>query len=372
MIIPRPIYLREREPPHIVLELTNTCNLHCSYCSRDDEALHHSPAHFFPLDLLRHIIRDARAVYSIETVSFTGGEVTIHPQFKEIIEAVAAEGLTVGFVTNGWHFERVAETLVKHREAVRAVAFSLDGATREAHDGWRGEGSFVRLMRAITRCYMHSIPFNIKVGIRRDTLPQLEQIALLAARLGASSLHFWHFLPTSSEAETALALSMDERALAEMEIGLLARIFKMEIGISVGYANLDTAPPCSPLLGTSCNVDYLGRLTLCCNLSGFRGSAGAEDIVADLTREDFSTAYARFLRLAEAQVERRKEALTIFKEKNQEPGLETASPCLFCLHSFQKIPWHEKAGPSPKRSLRVLTDVTGRAGDAGLSLPEQG
>jgi MoaA/NifB/PqqE/SkfB family radical SAM enzyme len=60
MIIPRPVYLKENDPPHIVLELTNTCNLHCSYCSRDDDALHHAPAHFFPLDLLRRVIRDAR------------------------------------------------------------------------------------------------------------------------------------------------------------------------------------------------------------------------------------------------------------------------------------------------------------------------
>src|SRR5215210_1746638 len=131
MIIPRPIYLKETDAPHLVMELTNTCNLHCSYCSRDDDALHHAPAKFFPLELLRRIIRDARETCGIESVSFTGGEVTIHPQFKEIIETVAAEGLKVGFVTNGWHFDRVYRTLVAHRDSVSMVAFSLDGATRE-------------------------------------------------------------------------------------------------------------------------------------------------------------------------------------------------------------------------------------------------
>jgi MoaA/NifB/PqqE/SkfB family radical SAM enzyme len=354
MIIPRPVYLKENDPPHIVLELTNTCNLHCSYCSRDDDALHHAPAHFFPLELLRRVIRDARETFGIESVSFTGGEVTIHPQFEEIIEAVAAEGLKVGFVTNGWHFDRVYKALVRHLDAVRLVAFSLDGATREAHDRWRGAGSFVRVMRAITRSYVQGIPFSIKVGIRRDTVGQFEQIALLAARLGATGLHFWHLMPTSSASESQSALTVQEREMAEMEIGLLARIFKMEIGISVGYHNTDAAPPCSPLRGASCNVDYLGRMTLCCNLSGFRGSSGAEDVVADLTREDFQTAYARLRRVAEAQVERRRMALAAFAERGQEPDLNTGSPCLFCLHSFNKIPWQKNDG-APARALRVLS-----------------
>ena len=359
MIIPRPVYLKENDPPHIVLELTNTCNLHCDYCSRDDDALHHAPARFFPLELLRRIVKEARATFGIESVSFTGGEVTIHPQFKEIIEAVATEGLKFGFVTNGWHFDRVYQVLLAHREAVSLVAFSLDGATSEAHDRWRGTGSFVRLMRAITRSYVHRIPFSIKVGIRRDTIGQLEQIALLAARLGASSLHFWHLMPTSSTFESQSALTADERAMAEMEIGLLARIFRMEIGISVGYYNIDPAPPCSPLRGTSCNVDYLGRMTLCCNLSGFRGSAGADDVVADLTREDFPTAYARLRRLAEAQIERRRVALAAFAERGQEPDLNTGSPCLFCLHSFNKMPWQKNAAKSPERALNVLTQIAG-------------
>src|ERR1051325_5973757 len=355
MIIPRPIYLNENDPPRIIIELTNTCNLHCSYCSRDEDALHHAPARFFPVELLRRIIREAREVYSITTVSFTGGEVTIHPQFKEVVETVASEGMKAGFVTNGWHFDRICSTLVAHRESVGVVAFTLDGATREAHDRWRGEGSFVRLIRAITRCHMHGLPFVIKVGIRRDTVSRFEQIALLAARLGAGGLHFAHLLPTSSELEHDLSLNVDEQAMAEVEIGLLAGIFKMQIGICVGYYNTDPAPPCSPLRGTSCNVDYLGRMTLCCNLSGYRGASGEEDVVADLTREDFPSAYARLRHLAEAQVERRREALASFAQRGQEPDLNTGSPCLFCLHSFNKIPWQKNAPKSPGRALNVLT-----------------
>jgi MoaA/NifB/PqqE/SkfB family radical SAM enzyme len=352
-------------PPRISVELTNICNLHCSYCIRDEDALYHTPANFLSADLLRRIMRSAREAAGIGYVSFTGGEVTIHPKFREIIEAVVEEGLQFSFVTNAWHFERVYPLLMANRAAVRGVGISLDGATREAHDRWRGEGSFVRVMRAISRCYMSGIPFILKVGIRRDTVPQLQEIALLAARLGAQALHFSHFLPTSSDAQDELALTLAERADAEQEIGILSNILKMPIGLAAGYYNLDPAAPCAALKGENCNIDYRGRLTLCCNLSGYRGAEGEPDVVADLNREDFAEAYPRLQRLVEEQNERRRRALAAHVASGREVDLYTGSPCLFCLQSFGKIPWRGEAGErAARRTLPVLNS-------AAVSLPEK-
>ncbi len=340
--------------PILGFELTNICNLHCSYCVRDDDALHHDAAKFFPMDLLRRILREANSFSPLASVSFTGGEPTLHPNFSEVLDAVAAEGLKFSFVTNGWHFERIYPAVLKNSASVGVIAFSLDGATRQAHDRWRGKGSFDRVIRAITRCHAHRIPFEFKVGIRRDTVPQLEQVALLAARLGAGSLRFWHLLPTSSPVEAELALDMKEREKAEQEIATLAQIFRMNIGIGVGYYNLDPSAPCHTLLGQVYNVDYLGRLTLCCNLSGFRGGAEEADVVADLSQEGFSSAYARFFNLTKIQNDRRKQALSKYAERNEQPDLYTGSPCLFCLQCFGKIPWRPNSDRANSRSLPVM------------------
>src|SRR5690349_22027996 len=196
------------------------------------------------------------------------------------------------------------------RHAVSHVALSLDGVTHEAHDRWRGKGSFDRLVRAFSRCYMSSLPFGIKIVIRRDLVDQLEQIAIFAARMGAASLNFVHVMPTSSAVADDGALSLDEQRAAEQEIAILARIFKMNIGIDVGYYNVDeTRPPCAPLAGVSMNIDYRGRLSLCCNLSGFRGGTEEQDVVADLNVESFASAYEKFLELVAVQLQRRKDAL---------------------------------------------------------------
>lgn len=327
-------------PRRLSVELANICNLHCSYCFRSEDNLYSHHAEFFPLELLRRIINEARVAAQITHVNFTGGEPTLHPQFSQILETVAAADLQTSFVTNGWRFERTWPALSANRKAVTHVAFSLDGVDRETHDRWRGDGSFDRLIRAFSRCYIAQLPFAIKIVVRRDLVEQLERIAMFAARMGAAALSFVHIMPTSSQFENDVALNRDEQRAAEEEIALLARIFKMKIGIDVGYYNIDEQrAPCSPLAGTSMNVDYRGRLSLCCNLSGFRGAADEPDVVADLNVEPFASALVKLRALAAAQLERRSNALVTLRSKGATPDLYAGSPCLFCLQSYGKIPW---------------------------------
>ncbi|MEO5820019.1 MAG: radical SAM protein [Vicinamibacteraceae bacterium] len=323
----------------LTVELTNVCNLQCSYCLRDDDALHHQPAHYLPVELFARIARDARQAMGIEQVTFTGGEPTLHRDFGAILATVGDLSLSCSFVTNGWHFERVWPLLVQHRRAVTHVSFSLDGSTRAAHDGWRGRGSFDRVVQAFTRCRAGGLPFKVKVTLRRDTAAELERLAMFVARMGAAGLSFAHVMPTSAAVGEATALTVDERATAEREIALLARVFKMPITIDVGYYNTAPVAPCSPLAGSSANVDYRGQLTLCCNLSGFRGGTGESDVVGDLASEAFAAAYPRLQRLAHAHAGQRLAVLASLEQAGETADLATGSPCLLCLHTLGKTPW---------------------------------
>jgi MoaA/NifB/PqqE/SkfB family radical SAM enzyme len=330
-------------PQRLSVELANICNLHCSYCFRSEDNLYSQHAEFFPLELLRRVIDEARAAAQITQVNFTGGEPTLHPQFAAVLETVGAADLQASFVTNGWHFERTWPALAANRQSISHVAFSLDGIDRETHDRWRGKGSFERLVRAFSRCHIAQLPFAIKIVVRRDLVHQLEQIAIFAARMGAAALSFAHVMPTSSGIENSLALNRDEQRAVEEEIAILARIFKMKIGIDVGYYNLDVhRAPCAPLAGTNLNVDYRGRLTLCCNLSGFRGADAEPDVVADLNVESFASALAKLRALAAVQLQKRHDTLTTLQAKGITPDLYAGSPCLFCLQSYGKIPWHNR------------------------------
>jgi MoaA/NifB/PqqE/SkfB family radical SAM enzyme len=327
-------------PKRLSVELANICNLHCSYCFRAEENLYSSHAQFFPLELLRRVINEARETANITRVGFTGGEPTLHPAFGEILRVVAEAGLTVSFVTNGWHFERVWPALQANRASISNVAFSLDGLTREDHDRWRGKGSFDHVVRAFSRCHMSKLPFAIKVVIRRDLMHQLEPLAIFAARMVAAGLYFAHVMPTSSAIADASSLTLEEQQIVQQEIAILARILKMQVRLDVGYYNVDEErPPCSPLAGTNMNIDYRGRLSLCCNLSGFRRARSETDVIADLNVESFASAYEKFLEVGRAQLRSRKETLAQLRAQSLPPDLYTGSPCLFCLQSFGKIPW---------------------------------
>jgi MoaA/NifB/PqqE/SkfB family radical SAM enzyme len=196
----------------------------------------------------------------------------------------------------------------------------------------------------MTRCQFSGMPFSVKVTLRRDTVAQIEQIVMLAARLGARAVHCSHMLPTSHAVDTEHGLSLEERQDADRELATLASIVRLPVMLSTGYYNIDPAPPCEALDGQYCNVDYRGRLTLCCNLSGFRGAANEPDVVADLNNEDFATAYAKLQDVRQAQTERRRNALAAYAQRGEQPDLYTGSPCLFCLKSFDKLPWHQTAG----------------------------
>jgi hypothetical protein len=91
------------------------------------------------------------------------------------------------------------------------------------------------------------------------------------------------------------------------------------------------------------NVDYRGRLSLCCNLSGFRGAAAEPDVVADLNVESFASALAKLRELADTQLQKRRAALAELRAEGITPDLYAGSPCLFCLQTFGKIPWHHGA-----------------------------
>ncbi|HEX5833102.1 MAG TPA: hypothetical protein VFY34_04575, partial [Pyrinomonadaceae bacterium] len=72
----------------------------------------------------------------------------------------------------------------------------------------------------------------------------------------------------------------------------------------------------------------------------FRGAAEEQDVVADLNVESFSSALPKLRALAVAQLEKRKIMLVALRSRGATPDLYAGSPCLFCLQSYGKIPWH--------------------------------
>ena len=72
--------------------------------------------------------------------------------------------------------------------------------------------------------------------------------------------------------------------------------------------------------------------------------------------EAFAPAFERLRRVAEEQLARRRDALAARAEQDAKHDIYLGSPCLFCLKSFGKVPWHTEA-VGTARSLPVVQAV---------------
>jgi MoaA/NifB/PqqE/SkfB family radical SAM enzyme len=81
----------------IFMFLTRSCNLACSHCyvSAEPRLKGH-----MSLDVFRRIVESFSA-QGINDFRLTGGEPTIHPNFKEMLEILTSKSITPRLITNG-------------------------------------------------------------------------------------------------------------------------------------------------------------------------------------------------------------------------------------------------------------------------------
>ena len=325
----------------VAVELIDICNLNCSYCLRDEDSLR-GKAHALPVDRLRTLLVDLNALGEKGQLVFTGGEPTLHPDFSEVLQATVEAGWKYVVVTNGWNFARVLPAILDHRDNLSALALSFDGQTREAHDAFRGKGSFDRLMKAVAYCRLHDLPFRVKMTVDRDKARNVQDLADYAARLGAEALELAPLFPTNADSPAQpMGIVEQKRFLREVE--LLRKNFTMTIRIAAGFFLPHSGPSCGPLRGETLNIDYNGTLTLCSVLSGLRGQKNDGDRIADLRSTSLADALAKLDTTIAEQNERRRRDFEALKRPEDAP-LTLGSSCLHCLHSFGKLPARFEAG----------------------------
>ncbi len=283
---------RRSDPRKLIFELTNLCNFSCVHCIRDEDG----PKHYLSIEIIDKVLREAAVYQSFDLVVFTGGEPTLHPRFADVVERVAGHDLAYGFVTNGWHFDRVYRQIEPFRSHLRAVYFSLDGAREETHDTLRRRpGSFHRLMQAFTLCRFHRLPAHIHMVVTTANRSQVEEMALLAGRLGCEALSYAHCQPTPDAVAAGLVLDPRQRRRVEAEIADLQGLLRTEILLAGDHYQESLFYQCPQLQMRELNVDYRGRLTACCMLSSYRGGVADTDVVADLNQVSFYQAHRRLV-----------------------------------------------------------------------------
>ncbi len=314
----------------LILELTNLCNFSCIHCLREEG---HGGS-FLPMEIIDKVLRESAVYQSFDLVVFTGGEPTLHPRFAEIVERVATAGPDVAFVTNGWRFKDTFREIEPLKGHIRHINFSLDGATEETHDRLRRrQGSYRRLMQAISLCHFHGVPAQINMVVTSANRGEIEAMALLASRLGCQALGYGHCQPTPEALAAGLVPGTRERRRIEAEIAALQQTFQMSILLAGDHYDESLFSLCPQLAMRELNVDYRGNLTACCMLSSFRGGVPDTDVVADLSRVSLFEGHRRLT----------EKIATILREKVDRVEVGASSEadhfqCSHCLEHYRKVP----------------------------------
>lgn len=154
-----------------VIEITGRCNLSCPICiarerGRDDLSMD---------DLKRMIDRLLKAEGSIDVLNLSGGEPTLHPQYREMVAYLAGidEITTVSVSTNGLSFLTDGDLIPFHKEHGIIPSLQLDGADDSVYLALRGEPLFDKKERIIEKLVDSGMGFTLIAVIGRginDTL----------------------------------------------------------------------------------------------------------------------------------------------------------------------------------------------------------
>ena len=125
-------------PNRITVELTNVCNVSCTFCPR--QSLHMEMG-YMDMELYHKIIDEASEHLPVKLVFFFRGESLLHPDFMELLKYAKDRGIgPIQFATNAYAMsEKISKKLVE--SGIDFISFSLDTLNPEIYRQTRENGN---------------------------------------------------------------------------------------------------------------------------------------------------------------------------------------------------------------------------------------
>ena len=122
----------------------------------------------------------------------TGGEPMLHPQFKEIVDMLTEEGLSMNMETNGTLLTRKMAHYLKEKTNVSFISVSIDSPDPAQHDAFRGvKGAFDAAIRGLDLLveagYTNT---QVIMSVHRGNRDRMEDLVRLAEEHKAATVKF--------------------------------------------------------------------------------------------------------------------------------------------------------------------------------------
>jgi MoaA/NifB/PqqE/SkfB family radical SAM enzyme len=211
--------------PILLIDAHSRCNCRCVMCDiwKTDE---HRELTLSQLESQM----DAIERLQVRWVVFTGGEPLMHSNLFALTELLRGRGIRVTILSTGLLFERFAYEISEHLDD---AIVSLDGPP-EIHDRIRRvPGGFERIAEGVRAIHAQRPQFQIgaRCTVQKANHAALVDAACAAGRIGLSSISFLaadltstafnRVAPWSTPRQAEIALTLDELAVLEQQIGKL-------------------------------------------------------------------------------------------------------------------------------------------------------
>ncbi|MEK6887230.1 MAG: radical SAM protein [Nanoarchaeota archaeon] len=174
-------------PVSVHWRITSSCNLRCKHCyvAAGDQNISVN------LSDSKNFIDLMAKAWPVEEIIISGGEPTLHPNVKEIIEYVTTKRIKPIIFTNGILTETIKKIL-----PIDELAFivSLDGF-REDHEKLRGPNTWVKTLETISLLIKEKRNLTISFSVNNYNIEKSEAFLKFLTELGVEKVAISQFMP---------------------------------------------------------------------------------------------------------------------------------------------------------------------------------
>ncbi len=183
------------ERPFLVFwEITRACALACKHCRAEAQSHRH------PDELNRE--ESSRLIQQLAAMKppmliLTGGDPLMRSDALDLVREATDAGLHVGLSPSATARLIHADFHAMKAAGVQRISLSLDGATRESHDAFRGlTGTFDRTIAAVHRAHAADLSIQINTTLTRGNLHEYEAFKKLMHELKPAMWSVFLLVPT--------------------------------------------------------------------------------------------------------------------------------------------------------------------------------
>ena len=165
-------------PLYATWDITNTCNLHCVFCSAS--ALNNGGIVDSPktIEIAKKIVKNG-----MKYISIRGGEPTLVKQLPEIIKLFIDNGIFVELVSNGLNInEKLFGKIKNINKNLLRIKISLDSTDKDVNDSIRGKGSYILATKAIEYCKNNDWPYRIQMVVTEENKRNIKEMYEFASK----------------------------------------------------------------------------------------------------------------------------------------------------------------------------------------------